>query len=93
MVAKAAERRTAQGDEIVLQLLDVSRAHFYAPAVREVYIQLPDGDPRHGEDDVCGRLLRTMYGTLDAAEQWGDHYTAKLLKAGFTQGVSSPCQF
>ena len=55
-------------DPLCMTLADVSRAHFYARAVREIYIQLPPEDPRSGERDVCGRLLRTMYGTLDVAE-------------------------
>ena len=93
VVAKAAERRNARGQSLFLQLIDISRAHFYAEAVRDVYIQLPRGDPRHGEADLCGKLRRTMYGTLDAAEQWAIHYTSVLTRAGFRQGVSSPCHF
>ena len=76
-----------------MQLIDVSRAHFYAPAVRDVYVQLPEGDPRHGEKGICGKLLRTMYGTLDAAEQWAIHYAKVLVAAGFRQGASNPCHF
>ena len=34
-----------------------------------------------------------MYGTLDAAEQWGLHYTRTLVDAGFIQGKASPCHF
>merc|ERR1712155_140521 len=87
VIAHAVERVDAHGVPLTLQLIDISRAHFYAPSVREVYVQLPFGDPQHGKADTCGRLRRTMYGTLDAAEQWGIHYTNVLLKAGFTQGT------
>ena len=80
-------------DPYCLSLSDVSRAHFYAKAVREVYIQLPPEDPRHGDKDVCGRLLRTMYGTLDAADRWADHYSSILKQSGFHQGTASPCHF
>ena len=45
IISKAAERRGRTGKNLTLQLIDVSRAHFYAPSVREVYIQLPQGDP------------------------------------------------
>ena len=93
VIAKASERVGQNGRPMTLQLIDVSRAHFYAPSVREVYVQLPQGDPMHGKPDVCGRLCRTMYGTLDAAEQWAHHYTQVLLAAGFTQGTSNPCHF
>ena len=33
---------------------DVSRAYFYAPAVRPVYVQLPDEDKQPGDEDMCG---------------------------------------
>ena len=58
-----------RADPYCISLADVSRAHFYADADREVYIQLPAEDPRSGEKDICGRLLKTMYGALDAAER------------------------
>ena len=80
-------------DPLCLTLADVSRANFYARSVREVYIQLPPEDPRSGERDVCGRLLRTMYGTLDAAERWADHYGRILMSQGFERGAASPCHF
>ena len=64
-------------DPLCIMLLDVSRAHFYARAEREVYIQLPPEDPRSGEKDICGKLLKTMYGTLDAAERWGGNTTPR----------------
>ena len=93
LVAKAATHIDKKGELMCLQLVDVSRAHFYAPAVREVYVQIPEGDPQHGKPGVCGRLLRTMYGTLDAAEQWAAHYTRVLCSAGFEHGAASPCHF
>ena len=93
LIARAAERYTSDGRPLTLQLVDISRAHFYAPSVRDVFVQLPQGDPMHGKPNVCAKLRRTMYGTLDAAEQWARHYTSVLLKVGFVQGTSSPCHF
>ena len=58
-----------------------------------MYIQLPDEDPRSGEPGASGKLEKTMYGTLDAAERRGEHYAATLTKAGFTRGTASPCHF
>ena len=46
---------------------DVSRAYFYAPAVRPVYVQLPEEDKEEGDGNMCGRLRASMYGTRDAA--------------------------
>ena len=56
-------------------------------------MRLPEEDPRSQEPDACGLLQRTMYGTLDAAEQWAAHYTKVLLAAGCTQGEASACHF
>ena len=74
-------------------LADVSRAHFYAQAVRQVFIQLPPEDPKAQDPNMCGQLLRTMYGTLDAAERWAEHYAQILVQAGFERGRASPCHF
>ena len=76
-----------------LLVLDVSRAHWYPEARRDVYVRLPPEDPRADQPGVCGKLNRTMYGTLDAAQSWGDHYSDLLVKAGFTRGAASPCHF
>ena len=55
---------------------DVSRAYFYAKAVRPVYVQLPDEDKEEGDEARCGKLLMSMYGTRDAAINWSQEYTA-----------------
>ena len=49
---------------------DVSRAYFYAPAVRPVYVQLPDEDRGPGDEGMCGKLRVSMYGSMDAAINW-----------------------
>ena len=52
-------------------VVDVKEAHLCAPATREVYIEIPKEDKQEGEDnDVCGHLQFSMYGTRDAAKNW-----------------------
>ena len=46
-----------------------------------------------GEGDLCGKLVRSLYGTRDAAANWADKYTDVLLGLGFSKGDSSPCTF
>ena len=89
----AASEEPGNADPLRLMVVDISRAHFYADASRSVFIKLPEEEPRSGEAGVCGRLLKTMYGTLDAADHWSAHYTQVLEKAGFTRGTASPCNF
>ena len=72
---------------------DVSRAYFYAPAVRPVYVQLPEEDKTTEDIGMCGKLRVSMYGTRDAAMNWAAEYGETLKKAGFVQGKTSPCLF
>ena len=97
LVARAASEDPAHApasrDPYKMMLIDVSRAHFYADAVRDVFIKLPEEDPRSSVPGACGKLEKTMYGTLDAAERWGEHYASTLVSAGFVRGAASPCHF
>ncbi len=74
-----------------LMVNDVSRAFFCAPAKRQVFVELPeeDGD---GSDSV-GELNFSMYGTRDAAQNWGEECAETMVKAGFLTGKASPCTF
>ena len=56
-------------DPFLISIADASRAHFYADAVRDVYVRLPDEDPKaKAARCVCGKVRKTMYGSLDAAQ-------------------------
>ena len=54
---------------------------------------LPWEDKLEGEENMCALLLKSLYGTRDAATNWADAYTEVLIKLGFTKGESSPCTF
>ncbi|CAJ1373293.1 unnamed protein product [Effrenium voratum] len=53
-----------------LAVWDISRAHFMGKAERELFVELPQEDLVHPEDEeaMVGRLLRSMYGTQDASK-------------------------
>jgi hypothetical protein len=72
---------------------DVSRAYFYAKASRPVYVKIPTEDWEEGDEERCGKLKVSMYGTRDAAMNWAMEYGDTLKAAGFKQGVASPCLF
>ena len=76
-----------------LMYADVSRAYFYAPAERPVYVQLPEEDQLPGDEGKCGRLKMSMYGTRDAALNLSKEYGKTLCNSGFIQGRSNPCLF
>ena len=60
-------------DPFLISNADVSRAHFDADAVRDIYVRLPDEDRKAKQPGVCRKLRKTMYGSLDAAQRWGEH--------------------
>jgi len=74
----------------VLGFIDVKKAHLYAKATREVYVDLPPGDQESG---MCGKLNYTLYGTRDAAQSWELEYSGTLERMGFKKGVSTGCVF
>jgi len=73
-----------------IDFIDISRAFFQADAIREVFVELPAEDYEPG---MCARLKKSMYGTRDAAQNWGHAYSGFLVKIGFVRGESSPCVF
>ena len=73
-------RYQKNSDKLKLLVVDVSRAYFYAPARRPVYVSLPDED---FEPALCGRLNVSMYGTQDAAENWEQKYSSHLFVSVF----------
>ena len=75
-------------DKLKLLFVDVSRACFYAPSKRPIYVNLPDGNV---EPRLCGRLNVLMYGTQDAAANWEHKYSSHLIQCGSVTGKSSPC--
>ena len=67
--------KLATDKTLKLMYADVSRAYFYAKAIRPVYVQLTDEDVEEGDEGKCGKLLMSMYGTRDAAMNCSAEYT------------------
>ena len=42
---------------------------------------------------MCGKLMKSMYGTRDAASNWEDCYMEFAREIGFNNGIASPCIF
>ena len=58
-----------------LDFIDVRRAYFHAKARRDMFVTLPLED---WEQDKCGKLLKAMYGTRGAAQNWDYAYVDAL---------------
>ena len=59
--------------------IDVKRAYFYAAARREIYIEIPMEDWQRGDADKVEKLNFSFYVTKDAAQNWAEEYTRRLL--------------
>ncbi|GAB9477113.1 hypothetical protein Gpo141_00014172 [Globisporangium polare] len=72
---------------------DVDTAFLYAPMEDEVYIRQPDGyeDETHPEK-VC-RLLKSLYGTKQAARQWNKTLDNFFRSVGFERSEADPCLY
>ena len=77
----------------IIMINHVSRAFFHAKATRDVYVRLLAEDLQPGEEELCGRLRCSMYGTRDAAQNWQSEYSQRLIDNGFTRGKVSLCVF
>ena len=61
------------------------RAYSYAPATRDVFIEIPAEDGEH-DGSMAGKLYLSFYGTQDAAANWQETRSAPLASIGFTRG-------
>ena len=60
----------------------LSRAYFYAKAVRPVYVRFPADGLEPGDKDRRGKLVMSMYGTRTGALNWAMEYGEALRAAG-----------
>ena len=76
------------GKRLKMRLWDVSRAHFYGKAERDVFVRLPEELRRQYPDHV-GHLRHTMYGTQDASHIWEKDYNETLTGGNFRRGIAN----
>lgn len=72
---------------------DVSRAYFYARAIRKAYVEIAEEDREPGDEDMVGELQYSMYGTREEAQNRQEEFSGMLGNIGLKAGRSSPCIF
>jgi hypothetical protein len=95
LVALAMSIATAiSGKRLKIGFFDISRAHFYGVATRELYIKLPEEDQDESDaEPMCGLLNRSMYGTQDASHIWQQNYSDHLVQHEYQFGNASKAIF
>lgn len=73
--------------------MDVARANFYAGASRDIYVKLPAEDQHEGDEYMCGKLKKTMYGRRDTAQNWQRKCAVTAGALVFGVGGVSPSRF
>jgi hypothetical protein len=92
LVSELATSRKGRARVKRMLICDVSRAYFYAPVVKKIFVELPDEDKTEGLDEVA-ELNFSLYGTRAAAASWHKRYSDHLRSLGFLSGASNPCLF
>ena len=70
-------------------IVDVSRAHSHADAVRDVFARMPNEDPK--DPGVCGKRRQMMYGSLDAAQRCENITPRSWRRENFPEAQACPC--
>jgi hypothetical protein len=71
-------------------LLDIKKAHLYAPIDGDVYTDL---SPERATPGKCAKLIFTLYGMRVAARNWENEYSNAMLALGFTMGRANKSTF
>ena len=74
-------------------MVDVKRAYFNAEATRDIFVEIPKEDRVSGDEAKIGKLRLCLYGTRDAAFNWGETVARQLMDAGFTRGKAFPAVY
>jgi Reverse transcriptase (RNA-dependent DNA polymerase) len=73
--------------------VDFSNAFVQATLKEEVYMQLPKGFEKGGQNDGVLKLNRSLYGLVQAPMYWYEHLKKALEDNGFKVSSYDPCMF
>ena len=83
MMTEKQENKTCK-----FMFIHISRAHFYSPARRKIYVELA---PERRRPGWCGFLQKSKHGTRDAAANFAAMVMEVLTGMNFVIGEFNPC--
>ena len=93
LISVAASGKSIKQRRNQIMANDVARAYFNAPNLKPTFVDICEEDWEEGDEDMCGELLVSMYGTRPAASNWQKCYTDLLVDNGFNRTRACACTF
>ena len=90
---ESAEMKWEKDFEQMIMVSDIARAFFEAPATRNIAVELPPEDLDESEVDCVGLLLKSLYGTRDAAKNFQEEVKRFLIGLGLNIGKYNTSTF
>ena len=92
LVSDAATRKEGQEQGKSMLVADVSLAFFEAMAKRKICVEIVEEDRTQQDDheDRVGLLMKSMYGTRDAAANWQEEVAKDPWSWGFKRARFNP---
>ena len=75
LISLAASGKSIRGRRKKVMANDVARAYFNAPNLKPTFVDICNEGWEPGDEEMCGELLVSMYGTRPAASNWQKCYT------------------